>query len=293
MLRQLKAAAMAQALAGEKKAETSKANIADDEVKNTKFRIKVSFLFLIPLFYIAMGHMMGAPLPGILADHENVMIYALTQLLLTIPVMIVNKKYFINGFKSLFNLAPNMDTLVAIGSGASFLYSVISMYKMGYYLGHGNMAAAHGEMMELYFESAAMILTLITLGKFFEARSKGRTSEAINKLLNLAPKKAIVIRNGIETEIDTSDIVVGDIVLVKPGSSIPADGVVIEGSSFVDESAITGESIPVEKKEGDRAVCATINKNGSFKFKADKVGEDTTLAQIVHLVEEAAAQKRL
>lgn len=278
-------------LAGEKKAETTNANIADDEVKNTKFRIKVSFLFLIPLFYIAMGHMMGAPLPGILSDHENVMIYALTQLLLTIPVMIVNKKYFINGFKSLFNRAPNMDTLVAIGSGASFLYSVISMYKMGYYLGHGNMAAAHGEMMELYFESAAMILTLITLGKFFEARSKGRTSEAVNKLLNLAPKKAIVIRNGVETEIDTSDIIVGDIVLVKPGSSIPADGVVIEGSSFVDESAITGESIPVEKKEGDRAVCATINKNGSFKFRADKVGEDTTLAQIVHLVEEAGGSK--
>ena len=277
---------------GEKStASDSKNTAAEDEIKNTKFRLKVSFLFMIPLFYISMGHMMEAPLPSILLGHENMMIFALVQLFLTLPVMIVNKKYFVNGFKSLFNKSPNMDTLVAIGSGASFLYSVISIFRMAYYMGRGNMDMAHMEMMELYFESASMILTLITLGKFFEARSKGKTGEAIRKLMDLAPKKAIVVRNGIETEIDTKDIVVGDIVVVKPGSSIPADGILVEGTSFVDESAITGESIPVEKKAGDRAVCATINKNGSFKFKADKVGDDTTLAQIVHLVEEAGGSK--
>ncbi len=276
-------------LAGQEKTEQN--NAADDEIKNTKFRLKVSFIFTIPLFYISMGHMMGAPLPAILANHENMMIFALTQMFLTIPVIIVNKKYFINGFKSLFNKAPNMDTLVAIGSGASFLYSVISIFRMGYYLGHMNIQMAHVEMMELYFESASVILTLITLGKFFEARSKGKTSEAIKKLLDLAPKRAFVVRDGVEIEIDTKDIVLGDVVVVKPGASIPADGVLIEGSSFVDESAITGESIPVEKKVGDRAVCATINKNGNFKFKADKVGDDTTLAQIVHLVEEAGGSK--
>ena len=158
---------------------------------------------MIPLFYISMGHMMEAPLPSILLGHENMMIFALVQLFLTLPVMIVNKKYFVNGFKSLFNKSPNMDTLVAIGSGASFLYSVISIFRMAYYMGRGNMDMAHMEMMELYFESASMILTLITLGKFFEARSKGKTGEAIRKLMDLAPKKAIVVRNGIETEIDT------------------------------------------------------------------------------------------
>ena len=278
-------------LAGEKKTQSIGNTAAEEEIKNMKFRLIVSLAFMIPLFYISMGHMLGAPLPAILADHENMMVFALTQLFLTLPVVIVNKKYFINGFKSLINRSPNMDTLVAIGSGASVLYSVISIYRMGYYLGHGNMEMAHVEMMELYFESASMILALITLGKFLEARSKGKTGEAIKKLLDLAPKRATVIRNGAETEIDAADIVMGDIVVVKPGNSIPADGEIIEGSSFVDESAITGESIPVEKNIGDRAVCATINKNGSFKFRADRVGDDTTLAQIVHLVEEAGGSK--
>lgn len=264
---------------------------ADNEIKEMKKRLIISFIFMIPLFYISMGHMWGWPLPNIFTGHENMMIFALTELILTLPIMYVNRKYYNNGFKSLFSGAPNMDSLVAIGSGAAVLYSFIAVFKMGYFLGHGMMNEAHEEVMELYFESAGMILALITLGKFLETRSKGKTSEAVKKLIDLAPKKAFVIKNGVETEIPAEEIAVGDLIVVKPGAGIPADGTVEDGSSFVDESAITGESIPVEKSKGSKVVCATLNKNGSFIFRAEKIGDDTTLSKIVHLVEEAGGSK--
>lgn len=274
-----------------KKEEENKKKVAEEEQKNMRFRLIVSFVFLIPLFYICMGHMVGVPIPSFLSGHENMMVFALTQLFLTLPVMYVNRKYYENGFKSLLNRSPNMDSLVAVGSMAAAVYSVIALFGMAYYAGRGDMQMVHEKTMELYFESAAMILALITLGKYLESRSKGKTGEAIEKLLDLAPKMAFVERNGEFTEIPAEEIKVGDTVLVKPGSSIPADGMIIEGYSYVDESAITGESIPVEKKIGDKAVCATINKNGSFKFRAEKVGNDTTLAQIIHLVEDASGSK--
>ncbi|MGE4213421.1 MAG: heavy metal translocating P-type ATPase [Anaerotignaceae bacterium] len=279
-------------MAGE--ATTNAKNIDEnvtDEINNMKQRLVISFVFLVPLFYISMGHMLGAPLPLILTGHENMMVFALTQLFLTLPVMYVNRKYFRVGFKSLVNRAPNMDTLIAIGATAAAVYSIYAIFKMGYHLGHGNMDVAHDNIMDLYFESASMILTLITLGKFLETRSKGKTSEAISRLLDLAPKKATVVRDGKEIVIPVEEVVTGDLVIVKPGESIPVDGIITEGSSAVDEAAITGESIPVEKQTGDKVICATINKTGSFKFEATKVGGDTTLAQIVRLVEEASSSK--
>ncbi|MDD3569709.1 MAG: heavy metal translocating P-type ATPase [Lachnospiraceae bacterium] len=263
----------------------------NDEIKNMKRRLVISFIFLIPLFYISMGHMLGAPLPSMLTGHENMMSFALTQLFLTLPVMYVNRKYFEVGFKSLANRSPNMDTLIAIGATAAAVYSIYAIFKMGYQLGHGHMDVAHENIMDLYFESASMILALITLGKFLETRSKGKTSEAISRLLDLAPKKATVVRNGKEMVIPVEEVVTGDLIIVKPGESIPVDGIITEGSSAVDEAAITGESIPVEKQAGDKVICATINKTGSFKFTATNVGADTTLAQIVRLVEEAASSK--
>lgn len=262
-----------------------------DEMKAMKQRLIVSFGFLIPLFYISMGHMMGAPLPSILLGHENIMIFAFTQLLLTLPVLFVNRKYFSVGFQALLHRSPNMDTLIALGSAASVGYSIFGIYAMGYELGRGNLANAHGHAMNLYFESAAMILTLITLGKYLETRSKGKTSEAITKLLDLAPKKAMVIQNGVEKEIPVEEVAVGDILVVRPGQSIPVDGMLTEGVSSVDESALTGESIPVEKQVGDKVIGATVNKTGYFQFRAIKVGNDTTLSQIIRLVEEAGASK--
>lgn len=266
-------------------------NVAAEEMQHMKKRLIASFCFLIPLFYISMGHMMGAPLPSFLLGNENLLIFALTQLLLTIPVLIINKKYFVVGFQSLWNRSPNMDTLIAVGSGASVVYSVFAIYAMAYHMGHGDLMAAHHYGMELYFESAAMILTLITVGKYMETRSKGKTSEAISKLMDLAPKKANVIRNGIETEIPVEEVQKGDIVVVRPGQSIPVDGTIVEGFSAIDESAITGESIPVEKQVGDTVIGATVNKSGYFQMEATKVGNDTTLSQIIALVEEAGASK--
>lgn len=266
-------------------------NVAAEEMQHMKKRLIASFCFLIPLFYISMGHMMGAPLPSFLLGNENLLIFALTQLLLTIPVLIINKKYFVVGFQSLWNRSPNMDTLIAVGSGASVVYSVFAIYAMAYHMGHGDLMAAHHYGMELYFESAAMILTLITVGKYMETRSKGKTSEAISKLMDLAPKKANVIRNGIEAEIPVEEVQKGDIVVVRPGQSIPVDGTIVEGFSAIDESAITGESIPVEKQVGDTVIGATVNKSGYFQMEATKVGNDTTLSQIIALVEEAGASK--
>lgn len=276
---------------GEQKAEAAPKNVAAEEMAHMKRRLIASFCFLIPLFYISMGHMMGAPLPAFLVGDENVMIFALTQLFLTIPVMIINKKYYVVGFKSLWNRAPNMDSLIALGSAASVIYSVFAIYSMAYYLGRGDLMTAHHYGMELYFESAAMILTLITVGKYMETRSKGKTSEAISKLMDLAPKKATVLREGGEQEIPVEEVAAGDVVIVRPGQSIPVDGKIIEGFSAVDESAITGESIPVEKQTGDTVIGATVNKSGYFKMTATRVGKDTTLSQIIALVEEAGASK--
>lgn len=276
---------------GETKTQETPKNVAAEEMHHMKRRLIASFCFLIPLFYISMGHMMGAPLPAILLGDENVMIFALTQLFLTIPVLIINKKYFVVGFKALWNKAPNMDSLIALGSAASVVYSVFAIYSMAYAMGHGDLMTAHHYGMELYFESAAMILTLITVGKYMETRSKGKTSEAISKLMDLAPKTATVLRGGVEQEIPVEDVVTGDTIIVKPGQRIPVDGKIIEGFSAVDESAITGESIPVEKQVGDTVIGATVNKSGYFRITATRVGRDTTLSQIIALVEEAGASK--
>ena len=264
---------------------------AKEETRQMKFRLIVSFAFLIPLFYLSMGHMMGWPLPSLFLGNENAITFAFTQLLLSLPVAYVNRKYFINGFKSLFHGSPNMDSLIAIGSTAAIVYGIYAIYKIGYGLGHGDAHLVHQYSMDLYFETSAMILSLITLGKFLESRSKGKTSEAITKLMDLAPKTAFVERDGAEVEIPVEEVRPGDILVVRPDQSVPVDGVVVEGATAIDESALTGESIPVEKEPGDRVTGATINKTGFFKFRADKVGEDTALAQIIRLVEEASASK--
>ena len=274
-----------------KKAENDLQKRTAEEAKKMKHRLGWSIVFLIVLMYVSMGHMLGWPLPSILLGHENMMIFALTQLFLTLPIMYLNRKYYENGFKSLFHGAPNMDTLVAMGSTAAFVYSVSRLYVMGYAMGRGETDMAHMAAMNLYFESAAMILTLVTIGKYMESRSKNRTSDAITKLVDLAPKTALVVRNGRETEIPADQVQVGETVIVKPGQGIPVDGVILEGTGTVDESAITGESIPVEKKVGDRVTGATVNRAGYFQMKADRIGEDTTLSQIIRLVEEAGGSK--
>ena len=261
------------------------------EEENTKFRLIFSIAMLIPLMYVSMGPMLGLPIPKVLTGMNGSLLNALVQFLLTIPVLIVNKKFFISGFKGLANKAPNMDSLVALGSSAATIYGIFAIMRMAYGFSYGDLDIVHQYMHNLYFESAAMILTLITLGKYFEAKSKGKTKASLESLINLAPKKAIVIRDGQEETLDVSDINQGDIVFIKPGDSIPVDGKIIEGSSLVDESAITGESIPVSKTVGDQVISATINKEGSFKFQATHVGEDTTLAQIINLVNDANETK--
>ena len=261
------------------------------QLKNMRMRLWVSFAFLAPLMYVSMGSMAGLPLPGFLTGHENAVGFALTQLLLTLPVVYVNRKYYEVGFKTLLRGSPNMDSLIAIGSTAALVYGVFAIYRIGYGLGVGDHALVSQYHMDLYFESAAMILALITLGKYLETRSKGKTSEAITKLMDLAPKTAAVERGGVETVIPVEEVVVGDTVLVRPGQSVPVDGVILEGNTSIDEAAITGESIPVEKEPGSTVIAATINKAGFFKFRATKVGADTTLAQIIRLVEDASSSK--
>ena len=262
-----------------------------DEARKMKRRLAWSIAFLLVLMYVSMGHMFGWPLPGILLGEKNVMVFALTQLFLTLPVMYLNRKYYENGFRSLLHGAPNMDTLVAMGSTAAAGYSAAQLFVMGYELGRGNLEAAHMSAMNLYFESAAMILALVTIGKYMESRSKSHTSDALTRLMDLAPKTALVLRDGREMEIPSEEVQLGETVIVKPGQSIPVDGILIEGTGTVDESAITGESIPVEKKAGDRVTGATVNRAGYFHMKADRVGEDTTLSQIIRLVEEAGGSK--
>lgn len=275
----------------ENRAAKPEVSTAQAEYKQMKQRLLFSALFTIPLFYISMGHMMGWPLPGWLLGMENAMSFAFTQFLLLIPVVFINFKYFRVGFSTLFHGAPNMDSLIAIGSSAAAVYGIYAIYKIGIGFGHGDMELVHSFMMDLYFESAGMILTLITLGKTLEARAKGKTSDAITKLMNLAPKTATVERDGQEIQVPVEDVQMGETLIVKAGESIPVDGIVLEGFSSVDESALTGESIPVEKNIGDKVIGATINKSGYFKMQATKVGDDTTLAQIVRLVDEATSSK--
>lgn len=272
-------------------AGAKKADPMGKELKNMKFRLVVSFLFTIPLFYVSMGHMFNWPLPGWLHGTANALIFAFLQFLLCLPVAYVNRKYYQVGFKTLFRGTPNMDSLIAIGSMAAMVYGAAAIFVIGWGLGHGNSHLVMEYSMDLYFESAAMILTLITLGKFLETRSKGKTGEAIAKLIDLAPKTATVERDGISKEIPVEQVLVGDIIIVRPGQSIPVDGELIDGASTVDESALTGESIPVEKHVGDRVMSASINKTGAFRFRATRVGGDTTLSQIITLVEEAANSK--
>ena len=264
---------------------------ANKETEAMKFRLIVSFVFMIPLFYLSMGHMMNWPLPQLFTAHENALIFVFTQFLLCLPIVAVNKKYFINGFKTLWKRSPNMDSLIAIGSSAAIVYGIFAIYRIDYGLGHGDMETVHQYAMDVYFETAAMILALITLGKYLEARSKGKTSEAITKLMDLAPKTAWIETPDGEKEVPVEEVQIGDIVIVKPGQSIPVDGIIMEGNSSIDESALTGESIPVEKSVGDKVTGAGLNKNGYFKFRAVKVGNDTALAQIIQLVEEASASK--
>ena len=269
----------------------SPADTARKEYEVMRRRIIWSFVFTVPLFYISMGHMMGWPLSGFFLGTSNSMIYALTLFLLALPVAIINGRYFRTGFKTLVHGSPNMDSLIALGSGASLAYGIYALYKIAYGFGYSDMEMVHQFTHDLYFEGAGTILTLITLGKFLEARAKGRTSDAINKLLNLAPKKATVVRDGVEQVIPAEEVEKGDLLIVKAGESVPVDGVVLEGNGSVDESAITGESIPVDKQPGDKVIGATINRSGYFRMRADKVGDETALAQIIRLVDEATSSK--
>lgn len=256
-----------------------------------KKRLIVSVLFMIPLMYVSMGHMAGLELPAFLSGHENAVSFAFTQFLLCLPVLYVNRVYFIRGFRSLLHGAPNMDSLIAVGSSAALIYGIFAIYRMAFGLGSGNMELVKRYYHDLYFESSVMILTLITVGKYLEARSKGRTSEALNKLIDLAPKKALIEIGGGVKEIPADEVKVSDIVIIKPGSSIPVDGEVVEGSTSIDESAITGESIPVLKEVGMSVIAATTNKNGFIKIRATKVGNDTMFSKIIKLVEDASASK--
>ena len=264
---------------------------AGDESKTMLRRLLISAVFSIILSYIAMGHMMGFPLPPFFLGHENMGILAFTEFLLTLPVIAVNAKYFINGFRSLFHGAPNMDTLIAVGSTASMIYGIYAVYGMLYGYSMGDMGIVHSFGENLYFESVGMILTLITLGKYFESRAKKKTTDAIVGLMDLSPKRAVALRDGKEIEIAAADICVEDILVVKAGSVIPADGIIIEGSAAIDESSLTGESIPREKTVGDSVIGATVSKSGYFKMKAEKVGSDTALSQIIQLVDEATSSK--
>lgn len=279
--------------------ENSGLSAVEQNVKNMKKRLIVSLIFWIPLMYVSMGHMiyqwLNIPMPpftmNFLHGNENAITYAFTQFLLLLPILIANQKYFKNGFKTLWHRSPNMDSLIAIGAGAAILYGIFAIYRIGYAMGHGDMMVVHQYAHDLYFESAGTILTLITIGKYLETKSKGKTSEAITKLLNLAPKTVTVVRDGVEQVVDAADVEKGEIFLVKPGESVAVDGIVLEGKSSFDESAITGESIPVPKQEGDTIVSASMNKSGLIRAKATKVGEDTTIAQIIRLVEEASSSK--
>ncbi len=264
---------------------------AEDHRQAMRARLWWSVSLLIPLMYVAMGPMLGLPVPGILAGMENAPLSALTQLLLTIGIVYLNRNFFATGLKALVKRAPNMDSLIAIGAGAALVYGVYAIYAMLYHLSRGHMDHVMHFSHQLYFESAATILTLVTVGKYLEARSKAKTSDALGKLIDLAPRTATVVRGGAEIVIPAEDVKTGDILVIRPGESIPVDGEVTEGAGYVDQSAITGESVPVEVRPGTGVISATINKNGSFRMRASRVGDDTTLAQIIKLVDEAGNSK--
>ena len=266
-------------------------NIAEQERKAIFRRLIISLIFMVPLFYISMGHMFGWPLPSFFLGPENAMVWALTLFVLLIPILCVNFKFFRVGFRALMHASPNMDSLIALGSGASTLYGMYALFQMAFYAGHGNLEQVHGYAMNLYVESAAMILTLITLGKYFEARAKGKTTDSLSQLMDLSPKQALRLENGVETLVDVRQVRVGDVLVVKAGEAIPVDGVVLEGQGLVDESVITGESLPVTKRTGSSVTGATLNTSGWFTMRAEHVGSDTVLAGIVRLVDEATSSK--
>ncbi len=272
-------------LKGEPKEVTKARDVAADEINEMKKRLIWSFVFLIPLMFISMGHMF------VQIGHENGITLGFSQFLLLIPIIFLNRKYFLVGFKNLWLRSPNMDSLIALGATAATAYGIFAIFRIGYGLGTGNMEIVDKYMMDIYFESAAMILTLITLGKYLETKSKGKTGEAIEKLLNLAPKTVTIEKDGEEITISTDELKVGDILLIRPGESIGADGEIIKGSTSIDESSITGESMPVEKQIGDKVISATINKSGFIKVTAEKVGGDSTINQIIKLVDEASGSK--
>lgn len=279
------------ALAGEKKAPQKRQIPEEDPLKEMKKRIIGSGICLVVLMYFTMGHMIGLPVPHWYHGKENALVAALLQLFLTLPPVYLNRVYYSRGLKALWNKAPNMDSLIAVGSLASLIYGVAALFRMAGAMGHGDWQTVEFYRENLYFESAAMILTLITLGKFLETRAKGKTGDAIRALMDLSPKTALVRRNGTEQEIPIEEVAVGDVVIVRAGASIPVDGTVLEGHASVDQSALTGESVPVEKLPGDTVSAATINTEGYLELRADKVGEDTTLSQIIHMVEEAGGSK--
>ena len=266
-------------------------NSAQKEYESYKQRLIWSVIFTVPLIYLSMGHMLGWPLPFFFLGTTNAITFAFTQFLLLLPVIYLNRSYFINGFKSLFKGTPNMDSLVALGASAALVYGIFTIYKIGIGLEFLDFKSVSAHVMNLYFESAGTILTLITLGKTLEAKAKGKTTDAISKLLNLAPKMARVLRDNQEKNVPVEEVKKDDVVIVKAGESIPVDGVIISGSASIDESALTGESLPVDKKEGDKAIGATINRNGYFKMRVTKTGDETVLAQIVKLVDEATSSK--
>ena len=274
----------------EKKRTEEKAP-AEDAMKEMKIRLVGSFACLIVLMYFTMGHMVGLPVPHWYHGRENALTAALLQFFLTLPPVYLNRVYYSRGLKALWNKAPNMDSLIAVGSIASLVYGVFALFRMSYGMGHSNWDIVEHYRENLYFESAAMILTLITLGKFLETRAKGKTGDAIRALMDLSPKTAQVRRGGEVVEIPVEEVLVGDVVIVRSGGAIAVDGTVLEGRGSVDQSALTGESVPVEKVPGDTVAAATINREGYLEFRADKVGEDTTLAQVIRMVEEAGGSK--
>lgn len=274
-----------------KRQGNARADARVKEQKEMRTRLILSVVFLLILMYVAMGHMVGAPLPSFLTGAENAVSYALLQLILCLPILYFNRAYFINGFKRLFKLSPNMDSLIAVGSTASLLYGLFVIFRMSYALGQGDMAVVEGYMHDLYFESAGMIPALVTVGKYLETLSKRRTGDALDKLKDLAPPTAIVLEGGEEIEKDSSKLLPGDIVVVKAGASVPADAVVLSGHAFVDESAVSGESVPVEKTEGVELIGGTVNRTGHLTARVTATGGDSMLAKIIKLVEDAGASK--
>ena len=278
------------ALAGEKKAEETKA-LPETGLQDMKKRIIGSAVFLVILMYFTMGHMVGLPLPHWYHGTENALVAGLLQFFLTLPAVYLNRVYYTRGLRSLWHRSPNMDSLIAVGSGAALIYGIAALFRMAFAMGHGDQETVALYSENLYFESAAMILTLITLGKFLETRAKGKTGDAIRALMNLRPESATVLRDGVEMTVPADQVRVGDVVVVRSGGRIPVDGTVLEGRASVDQSALTGESVPVEKEPGSQVAAATINTAGFLKLRADKVGEDTTLQQIIRMVEEAGGSK--